>query len=97
MDVPTICGEAPDTVAVVLYRAAPWQVLPLCSENETVPARLPPADALMVAESFGTHVCAVVIDDGTEFTMTVSLESEQVALWVVPLLKLAAGFAVARP
>jgi hypothetical protein len=85
-DVETVCGEAPDTPTEVLYRAVPPQLLPLWSENDTVPARLPPAVALMVAESFGTHVCAVVIDEGTELTTTVSFESRQSVLWVVPLL-----------
>jgi hypothetical protein len=69
-------GESPPTA----------QSLEAYSSNDTVPAMFPPADALTVAESRGTHVCAVVIDDGTELTTTFSLVSLQVVLWSVELL-----------
>ncbi len=56
------------------------------SVNVTVPARLPPAGAETVAESFGTQFCALVSDDGTVFTVTSSLVSVHAALCVVPLV-----------
>jgi hypothetical protein len=54
--------------------------------NVTVPARFPPADAVIVAESFGYHRCAVVILEGTVLTTTSSLESAHAALCVVPFV-----------
>jgi hypothetical protein len=62
------------------------QLLVGYSVKKTLPARSPPADALMVAESFGTQVCAVVMDEGTEVTTTSSSVSSQAVLWVVALL-----------
>jgi hypothetical protein len=66
--------------------AVPAHVLLLYRSNDTVPARLPPAAALMVAESFGTQRCAVLIDEGTVVTVTSSAVSVQAALWVMPLV-----------
>ena len=40
----------------------------------------------MVAESFGTHLWAVVSDEGTLVTSTSSLASVQSALCVMPLV-----------
>ena len=51
-----------------------------------MPARAPPAGALIVAESFGTQAWAVVIDELTLLTVTSSLVSVQAALWVTPLV-----------
>ena len=41
--------------------------LPLAyRENDTVPARLPPAGADTVTESLGTQFCALVKDEATD-------------------------------
>ena len=47
-----------------------------------MPARLPPAGALTVTESFGTHFWALVRDDATLVTLTSSAVSVQAALCV---------------
>ena len=51
-----------------------------------MPARVPPAGALTVAESFGTQLWAVEIDEATVVTVTSSFVSVQAALWVVALV-----------
>jgi hypothetical protein len=83
-DVLTVTPEAtPETDLVSVGKTGvPVQLADGYSVNDTVPARFPPADAEIVAESFGTHLCAVVIDDGTLVTVTSSSVSVQAALCV---------------
>src|SRR4051812_10443400 len=81
-------GEDPATVTPfgVLYRTVPVQLLVSESVKYAFPSRRPPAEALMVAESLGTHVCAVVIDEATLLTTTSSLASLHASLCEVALV-----------
>ncbi|RDZ48699.1 hypothetical protein C5C07_20695, partial [Haloferax sp. Atlit-4N] len=79
-------GELPETFLAVEKAASPLQVPLVKNSNETVPARAPPALAETVAESLGTHVCALDSDEGTVLTTTSSLLSVHWALCVVPEL-----------
>src|ERR671911_237887 len=86
LSVPTVCGEAPLTATFCVRIAVPEQSLLSYALNVTVPARLPPCGALIVAESFGMNDCADVIDDFTEVTTTSSSVLVQSALCVTPLV-----------
>ena len=54
-------------------------VVALVQVERDVPARLPPAGALIVAESFGMNDCPDVIDDLVDVTTSVSLVQTLVA------------------
>ena len=62
------------------------QSLEANSLNVTVPARSPPAGALIVAESFGTQLLGGRHRRGDRVTVTSSLVSVHAALWVTPLV-----------
>jgi uncharacterized membrane protein len=51
----TVCGEEPLTGFVWSTIAVPVQSLLLYAWKRTLPARLPPCGALIVAESFGMN------------------------------------------
>jgi hypothetical protein len=64
----------------------PEQLLLSYTSNATLPVTLPPAGALIVAESFGMNDCADVIDEARVVTITSSLASVQFPLNVEPTL-----------